>query len=216
MAGRVSRRTLLAAGAAFAAMAGRAGAERPARTLTPEQPAGPFFPARLPLDRDSDLVGTGAEGQRAQGTVIHVTGRVLDRDGRPLAGARVEIWQANSFGRYAHPRDRSDRPLDPNFQGYGRAEADGAGAYRFRTIKPGAYGNWLFTRTPHIHFLVTARDGGGLTTQMYFAGEALNDSDGLLDAISDPAQRAAVTVPFGPAMGIEDGALMGRFDIVVG
>ena len=210
---RISRRTALATGAAFALVSGRTLA---APVPTPIQPAGPFFPARLPLDKDNDLVRVGTDGKRADGAVHHVTGRVLDYQGRPLRGARVEIWQANSFGRYNHPSDDNDRPLNPHFQGYGHTETDGDGAYRFRTVKPGAYGNWMFTRTPHIHFLVTPPGGAPLTTQMYFAGDPLNASDGLLNALADPAQRAAVVVPFGPAAGIEDDALIGTFDVVVG
>ena len=137
-------------------------------------------------------------------------GRVLDPDGRPLSGARVEIWQCDAFGRYHHPL--SGGGADPNFQGFGAANADADGAWRFRTIRPVAYPG----RAPHIHFAVFPPGGERFTTQMYVAGEPLNESDTLLSRVRDPQARARLIVPLTPAEELETGALLGRFDIVLG
>ena len=182
---------------------------------TPRQSEGPFYPARIPLDSDTDLVQVADRTEPAAGMVTHVFGRVLTEDGRPMRGARVEIWQCDAFGRYHHPREpRGD--ADPNFQGYGHMALGADGAYRFRTIRPVPYPG----RTPHIHFAVSGPGMRRLTTQMYVAGEPGNARDGILNAVRDPAQRAALIVPLVPAPdldpGLEAGALAGRFDIVLG
>ena len=98
------------------------------RAVTPAQSLGPFYPAKKPLDQDNDLTSVAGASSRAEGKLIHVTGRVIDRDGKPEPGAAVEIWQANASGRYHHIRGRRDVPLDPNFQGYGRDRTDDEGA----------------------------------------------------------------------------------------
>jgi len=170
---------------------------------TPRQTAGPFYPDILPRESDADLV-TMAGGAPATGEVIVVEGQVLGVDGRPVAGASIELWQANAFGRYAHSADRSDVPLDPDFQGYGAVRTDAQGRYRFRTIRPGAYAG----RTRHLHFYATGPGFERMPMQMYFAGDPGNDVDFLWRALRDPAQRDAVTVDF------PDGR--GMFDIVLG
>jgi protocatechuate 3,4-dioxygenase beta subunit len=181
-----------------------------AETPTPAQTEGPFYPRAFPLDVDNDLVRvSGREGQ-AGGDILHVMGRVLDVNGRPVQGAQVEIWQCDRFGVYHHVGDRSARQ-DPDFQGYGRTVAAADGAYRFRTIRPVPYPG----RTPHIHFIITPPGTPRLTTQMYVAGEPRNDSDMVLRAIRDPAARARVIVALEPATDIERGALRGEFDIVL-
>jgi protocatechuate 3,4-dioxygenase beta subunit len=176
---------------------------------TPEQTEGPFYPPELPSDRDADLVRvTGADAQ-AQGQVTHIMGRVLDRQGRPLPGVAVEIWQCDANGRYHHPGDRG-RFRDEGFQGFGMAMADRDGGYRFRTIRPVAYPG----RTPHIHFKLH-RDGRELlTTQMYVAGEPLNARDGLYRRL-EADERERVTVALTPAPEIETAALKGIFEIVL-
>ena len=138
-----------------------------------------------------------------------MAGRVLDRQGRPLPGLLVEIWQCDANGRYLHPGDRRG-PRDPGFQGFGRALADAGGGYRFRTIRPVAYPG----RTPHIHFKVLRAGDELLTTQMYVAGEAQNERDGLYRRL-DGDERQRVTVALSPAPGLEGGALSGTFDIVI-
>ncbi len=178
---------------------------------TPRQTAGPFYPTKLPPDIDNDLVVLRGSAARAEGIVTHVMGRVLGIDGRPIPNATVEIWQCDARGRYLHPDDTGGRPRDSAFQGYGRAVSDADGAYRFRTIKPVPYPG----RTPHIHFAVEAPGRRELVTQMYVAGEPLNERDSLYRQIRDLRQRAAVTVRLEPANGIEAGALAGRFDITL-
>jgi protocatechuate 3,4-dioxygenase, beta subunit len=103
---------------------------------TPEQTPGPFYPSVLPEDRDADLVVIKGHLGRSQGTVPHLTGRVTDTAGAPVADALVEIWQADSYGRYLPPKDGAPGRRDPDFQGYGQARTDAAGAYRFRTLRP--------------------------------------------------------------------------------
>jgi protocatechuate 3,4-dioxygenase beta subunit len=178
---------------------------------TPPQTTGPFYPVTFPSDVDSDLVVLQGAEARAEGVVAHVMGRVLGIDGRPIPGATVEIWQCDARGRYLHPGDTGSRPRDSAFQGFGRAVSGEDGAYRFRTIRPVPYPG----RTPHIHFAVAAPGRRELVTQMYVAGEPLNERDGLYRSIRDPRQRAAVTVRLDEANGIEPGALAGSFDLVL-
>ena len=148
---------------------------------TPRQTEGPFFPRNPQRDRDADLTQIVGKSQRAKGEVIEVSGRVFSTEGKPLSGVSMDVWQANTWGRYAHQSDRSSAPLDANFQGWAQLMTDERGFYRFKTIKPGAYAvsrNWQ--RPPHIHFKLSKRGFRSLTTQMYFAGDPLNDIDGIL------------------------------------
>jgi protocatechuate 3,4-dioxygenase, beta subunit len=186
-------------------------AQQGALVPTPAQTAGPFYPVTFPADADNDLVVLRGSEARAEGVVTHVMGRVLGPNGKPIANAAVEIWQCDARGRYLHPGDTGRRPRDSAFQGYGRAASADDGTYRFRTIRPVPYPG----RTPHIHFAVTAPGRGELVTQMYVAGEPLNDRDGLYRSIRDARQREAVTVRLEPANGVEPGALAGTFDIVL-
>ncbi len=185
-----------------------------ALTRTPRQTTGPFYPDRLPPESDADLVRIDA-GPPASGEEIEISGRLLGLDGRPVANGFVELWQANAKGRYAHSRDTSNVPLDPNFQGYGIVRTDASGRYRFRTIRPGIYPG----RTRHIHFRVGGPGFEPLPTQMYFAGEPRNQQDFLLNAIRDPLAKNSLIVPFSPDTadgGTASGVSKGRFDIVIG
>jgi protocatechuate 3,4-dioxygenase beta subunit len=206
---RAARRKLLAASLASAALAGlswRALAQ--ARVATPRQTAGPFYPREFPADGDNDLVAVRGRSGLAKGELLLLAGTVMDLSGRPLAGARVEIWQCNAFGRYHHPGDGSGAPLDPDFQGWGQFVTGGDGEYRFRTIRPVPYPG----RTPHIHFRIAGPRIPELITQMYVAGEPGNERDGIYGWL-DPAARAAVTVRLDKT---SDGkSLAGRFDIVI-
>ena len=206
---RSARRNLLAAslaGAVLASLPWRARAQ--ARVATPQQTAGPFYPREFPADGDNDLVAVKGRSGLAKGELLLLAGAVMDVSGRPLAGARVEIWQCNAFGRYHHPGDGSGAPLDPNFQGWGEFVTAGDGAYRFRTIKPVPYPG----RTPHSHFRISGRAVPELVTQMYIEGEPGNERDGLYSWL-EPAARAAVTVRLDKASNGK--ALAGRFDIVL-
>jgi protocatechuate 3,4-dioxygenase beta subunit len=142
----------------------------------------------------------------ARGEVIRVAGRVLDEACAPVEGALVDLWQANANGRYSHPADPNPAPLDPNFQGWGQAVTDAEGRYAFRTIKPAAYPLQFMGsgeadesagyRTPHLHFRVSKRGYTELSTQMYFAGEALNEKDGVLRRVPE-AERPRVVIAAG-------------------
>jgi protocatechuate 3,4-dioxygenase beta subunit len=205
-----SRRRVVAAGLSLAGLAaGRAAAA--ALQPTPRQTPGPFYPAKIPLDSDTDLVRVAGRAEPAAGIVSHVFGRVLTEDGRPMKGVAVELWQCDAFGLYHHPREPRGG-AGPNFQGYGRTTVGAEGAYRFRTIKPVPYPS----RTPHIHFAVSGPGMRRLTTQLYVAGEPRNEGDFVLARIRDPQARASVIVPFAPAPDLEAGALAARFDIVLG
>lgn len=154
------RRLLLGAPALLAGLAAPSLAQ--ALAPTPRQGEGPFYPRRLPEDRDWDL--TLFRGETAPGAVMEMIGRVFTVSGAPAAGAEVEIWHCDPSGVYAHV----GLPAAPNFQGYGAVRAAADGAYRFRTTLPGLYGS----RPRHIHVKARDRSGRRLTTQMYFPGEA--------------------------------------------
>ena len=177
---------------------------------TPRQAEGPFYPRERDLfpDIDNDLVLIASKTKQAGGIILNLTGDVVDRDGAPVAGAIVEIWQCDANGRYLHRGDRSNsRKRDAYFQGFGHARTDDNGRYKFRTIKPVPYPG----RTPHIHFKVHNRSGESLTTQMYVAGDPDNDRDGLYNYLS-PKERQRVTIPLEDA---SDGSVSGDFRIVV-
>jgi protocatechuate 3,4-dioxygenase, beta subunit len=207
---RLARRRVLIGAAAFSGINPRTALA--ALVATPAQTPGPFYPKTLPLDADNDLVRVTGHAREAAGTITHLFGRVLDIDGHGIANARIEIWQCDSRGHYHHVEDGDARQLDPDFQGYGKTLSASDGSYRFRTIRPVAYPG----RTPHIHVAVATASGWRLVTQMYVAGEALNDRDPVLSQIRDPAARAAVTIPLAATAQFEPGALAGTFDIVMG
>jgi protocatechuate 3,4-dioxygenase beta subunit len=178
---------------------------------TPRQTRGPFYPTEIPLDHDNDLVTIAGQPGLAKGAIANVVGRVLDESGRPLRQARVEIWQCDVNGRYRHPWDRRDVPLDPRFQGYGHVVTGTDGAYRFRTIKPVPYPG----RAPHIHFAISGPGFEPLVTQLYVAGAPENASDGVLNGIRDAKARQSLVVAFESAAGTPGGELLARFDIVL-
>ncbi|HET6757569.1 MAG TPA: protocatechuate 3,4-dioxygenase [Burkholderiales bacterium] len=203
----VSRRRLIAASgiALFSTVSPLKAAQLLA---TPPQVKGPFYPLSLPLDRDNDLTSVAGNSGVAKGLITDIGGRVLDERGRAVPKVRVEIWQANAYGRYHHERDRQNKPIDPNFQGYGQFVTDADGGYRFRTIKPVAYPG----RAPHIHFALTGEDFAPLITQMYIAGAPENKNDQLLNSIGDARLRESLIVKLTESA---DGSLRGTFDIVL-
>ncbi|HET9977032.1 MAG TPA: protocatechuate 3,4-dioxygenase [Burkholderiaceae bacterium] len=160
------------------------------RRLTPAQAEGPFYPVALPADSDADLLANGAL-RYTRGQAAWVEGTLTDADGRALAGAAVEIWQCDGEGRYHHPGD-GDR-ADRAFQGFGRATVDRDGRWRFRTMRPVAYGG----RTPHIHAKVKLGGRELLTTQLYVQGDPGNERDFLWRRLN-AEDRAALTAPFVP------------------
>lgn len=181
-------------------------------TRTPPQTEGPFYPDRLPLDQDNDLLIVKDSITPAVGKVTHLTGRVLDARGEPVKGALVEIWQVDNNGAYLHSRDPNGEKRDKHFQGYGKFETASDGGYRFRTIKPVPYPG----RAPHIHVKVRKGARELLTTQCYVKGEPQNDRDGIYRSIRDPKARENITVAFVPVEGSRAGELQARFDIVLG
>ena len=181
---------------------------------TPGQILGPFYPVLKPPSQGADLTTVPGKPGHAEGQVIHVMGRVVNLQGQPVQGARVEIWQANTHGRYNHPSDTNPAPLDPNFEGFAVLTTDAEGRYRFKTIKPGAYpaGPDLI-RPPHIHFEVTGQINR-LVTQLYFAGEPLNDKDPFLQSAG--ASKEGLIVPLRPpTQEFEPDALLAVWDIVL-
>jgi protocatechuate 3,4-dioxygenase beta subunit len=213
----ISRRHMLslALGAGGLAVSGRFGAVY-AETLkrTPGEILGPFYPVGKRVDQGADLTVIPGKSGRAAGQVIHVMGRVLNVEGQPVRGARVELWQANSHGRYTHPSDTNPAALDPNFEGFAVQNTDAEGRYRFKTIKPGAYpatADWM--RPPHLHFEVTGKINR-LVTQMYFPGEPLNDKDILLQQLRNNREGAIAKV-LPPTADVEPDSRLVVWDIVL-
>ncbi|MCX7365216.1 MAG: protocatechuate 3,4-dioxygenase [Alphaproteobacteria bacterium] len=207
-----SRRFLLAGVAAGTASLAMRSGQATTLATTPPQTEGPFYPTSFPVDMDSDLVQVRGQAAQAMGTVLHLEGRVLDANGRPLPGALVEIWQSDTQGIYDHPRQPGRDKRDAAFQGYGRMMADGEGRYRFRTLKPVAYPG----RTPHIHLKVATGSGSLLTSQLYIAGEPQNERDGVFRrAAQSTQQRERIEMRLVPAPGVEAGALATSMDIVI-
>lgn len=208
------RRLFLASAALASAHFAVRGAFADDLTRTPKQTEGPFYPDRLPLDTDNDLLVLNDSLTPAVGTVVHLTGTVTDVKGTPLRNALVEIWQCDANGVYLHSADSGGKKdkQDKQFQGFGRFLTGSKGEYYFRTIKPVPYPG----RTPHIHVKVKRGGKELLCTQCYNKGEPQNARDGVLRGIRDPKQLAAVMVDWQPVAGSKAGELQGRFDIVLG
>jgi protocatechuate 3,4-dioxygenase beta subunit len=177
--------------------------------ITPRQAEGPFYPVKLPLDSDNDLVKVDGRGKTAAGQVAHLSGRVLDPRGQPIKRARVEIWQCDARGHYHHRGDGNR--ADPNFQGFGHTFSDYQGRYGFRTIKPVAYPG----RPPHIHLAVLGKSFPRFVSQIYLQDHPLNERDFLFNAVSHETAKQALLVNFKPADSVEAGAVAGTFDIVL-
>lgn len=168
----LSRRAFAGAGLASAGLILSSGAKASTeRPLTAESPMGPFYPLSHPGDSDADLVWVKGRPSRALGQVVEVTGRVLDGRGNPIAGASIDLWQANAAGRYSHPDDISTAPLDPNFQGFASLRSGRDGSWRIVTIKPAGYDSPIGKRPPHIHFDVRGLRHRNVA-QLYFAEDA--------------------------------------------
>lgn len=178
---------------------------------------GPVFRKDIASPNSFDLTRQG-KGQPL-GERIVVSGRVMDEDGRPVRDSLVEIWQANSAGRYLHKWDQHDAPLDPNFSGVGQTFTDSEGRYRFITIRPGAYpwrnhaNAW---RPEHIHFsLFGPAFATRLVTQMYFPGDPLLEFDPIFNSVPDEAARHRLISRFDWTTTTPETSLGFRFDIIL-
>ncbi|MGH8495011.1 MAG: intradiol ring-cleavage dioxygenase [Gammaproteobacteria bacterium] len=206
------RRKLLRGMTLGAAVLAMPGAFAEKLLLTPRQTEGPFYPDRLPLDTDNDLLRINDAVTPAVGEITWLSGRILDARGTPARNAIVEIWQVDNNGVYLHSESGNGERRDPSFQGFGRFLTGSRGEYLFRTVKPVPYGS----RTPHIHFAVRMKGMDQFTTQCYVEGEPRNERDGVLNRIDDPKARASVIVPFAPVESSRIGELAARFDIILG
>lgn len=219
MAMGLDRRGLVLGGIGLGTLGmGIASRVRAQQVLTAPQIEGPFYPYDLPPEYDTDLVKLGNGDAQAMGQVTHVFGTVWGPGARPLADAMVEIWQCDANGRYRHPGDlETSRAPDLRFQGYGRTTTGGDGSFRFRTIRPVSYAvtGTDIVRAPHIHVAVSTRGVRRLTSQLYVAGEPLNDGDIALSSVANPTQRAGLIRPYEDGGAIEPGAQTVRYDLVV-
>lgn len=178
--------------------------------LTPDQTIGPYYPDRLPLDQDNDLLIINDAITPAVGTVSWISGKVLDRAGSPIRNALVEIWLADNVGSYIHSQGALNGRRDGNFQGYGKFVTASSGEYLFRAIKPGQYPG----RVRHVHYKISVPGSTTLVTQLYIEGET-GTNDGVLNGIRDAAQRASVIRPWNAIPDSPVGALAVTFDIVM-
>ena len=180
---------------------------------TPEQILGPFYPLKS-LGQNADLTRVPGRPGRAEGLVLNVMGRVLNLKGEPVRNATIEIWQANSHGRYTHPSDHNPAPLDPNFVGSAILTTDHDGRYRFKTIKPAAYPAGPDRMRPaHIHFQVSGQQDK-LVTQMYFEGDPYNATDRFLQTALEQ-KDLLITRLMPPAPDMEPESKLVVFNIVL-
>ncbi len=220
----LSRREMLALGLGGIALGGSAFAQEARRMITPPFDVGPFYPVVHPKDIDADLTQIEGRKKRAEGDIVYVEGRVLNITGEPVKDAKIEIWQANKFGKYAHPSDMNKTPPDENFQGFAVIKSDTQGRFRFKTVKPGAYPiSSTHLRAPHIHFDVMGKNNR-LVTQMFFPNDPLNETDILFselrsrfETLKFPLSRAEMLIAtqLPATKEIEAGARLLSWDIVL-
>jgi protocatechuate 3,4-dioxygenase beta subunit len=209
----LSRRSLLRAGLSLGAAAYFVpGVFAEELTRTPRLTEGPFYPDRLPLDTDNDLLIINDSITPAVGEITHLSGKILDVRGNPIKNAVIEIWQVDNKGVYIHSADSSRRQRDMNFQGFGRFTTGTTGEYYFRTIKPVPYTG----RTPHIHVMVKKGGQELITTQIFINGHEQNKTDGVFADVTDPLDRELVLVDFKPLKDSKIGELTAQFNIVIG
>src|SRR5437764_5431707 len=191
----------------------RLGAAEATLQRTPDQILGPFYPLSE-LPQTSDRTRVSGRSGRAEGQVLNVIGRVLNLAGEPVRNAKVEVGQANAYGRYTHPSDPNPAPLDPNFEGSAVLTTDAEGRYRFKTIKPAAYPAGPNRMRPaHIHFQVSGRQDKSVT-QMYFDGDPHNQADPFLQTTLEQTDLLiAKLLP--PTSEMEPDSKLVVFDIVL-
>jgi protocatechuate 3,4-dioxygenase beta subunit len=177
---------------------------------------GPYYPDRLPLDTDNDLLIVNDRTSPAVGEITHLTGRLLDEAGEPVRNAVIEIWEADINGSYIHSEGRNDGKLDGNFQGYGRCLTDSLGRYYFRTIKPVPYTLQGQFRAPHIHVAVSKSGRRLMATQALVKGHEANARDDILLRLRDPQAIETLMVDYVPIPDSKLGELAANFDIVLG
>ncbi|MDC0292252.1 intradiol ring-cleavage dioxygenase [Verrucomicrobiales bacterium] len=181
--------------------------------LTPFQTEGPFYPDKLPLDTDNDLVLLNDSLTPSVGEITHLTGQIFNQDGFPARGVVIELWQADAQGCYIHTKGAArGQERDANFQGYGRFLTGSDGRYYFRAIRPVPYG----PRTSHYHVAVNTGDKRMLTTQVYDSSQELNKTDRILQSAGDAKTRALLITDFKPLKGSKVGELTANFDIFIG
>ena len=186
-------------------------AEELARTARMAE--GPFYPDKMPLDTDNDLLVLNDSITPAVGSVTHLTGKVLNSKGDPIRNAYVEIWQVDNNGVYIHSNSIRSEKRDKNFQGYGRFLTNVGGSYYFRTIRPASYPG----RTSHIHIAVSLNGRRVLTTQILDkANKEANERDGLFKQIKDPKLRETLLVDYKPIKDSKIGEMTADFQIVLG
>ena len=180
-------------------------------TRTARQAEGPFYPDKLPLDTDNDLIIVNDSITPAVGEIAHLTGRILSHSGEPVRNAVVEIWQADATGAYIHTRGRREQ-MDKNFQGFGRFLTRSTGEYYFRCIKPTKY----VGRAPHIHYAIYQNGKRMLTTQLYIKGDPRNEKDFLYKEAKTADAKATIVTDFTPIPESNTGELAANWDIVLG
>lgn len=182
---------------------------------TPPLTEGPFYPDRLPLDQDNDLIKINDNITPAIGEITHLTGRILSVSGKPVKNATIEIWQCDANAVYLHSADsnRKKAQQDANFQGFGRFTTDSSGEYRFRTIKPVPYPG---RPAPHIHVKVKQGERELLTTQFLIRGHEGNAKDGVFSRVRNMDDRELLLADFKPVKDSKIGELTANFDIVLG
>ena len=173
---------------------------------------GPFYPPKLPLDTDNDLILVNDALTPAIGEITHLSGRLLNANGDPIRNATIEIWCVDHDGVYLADRG-SQTKFDANFQGFGRFLTSSTGEYYFRTVKPVRYPG---RQAPHIHFKIKTKGREPWTTQLFVKGDPGNVKDGVYQEIGDAAARDSVTKDFRPVKSSRLGELAAQFDIVMG
>lgn len=177
---------------------------------------GPFYPDKMPLDTDNDLLIINDAITPAVGEITHLSGVIQSGSGEPVRNAFVEIWQVDAKSSYHHSKGRNPNGFDPNFQGYGRFLTDSKGRYYFRTIKPVPYSLGETFRTPHIHVAVSRNGHRIFTTQLFIRGHEDNARDFLLNRIREPRARETLLVDFKLLPESKLGELTANFDIILG
>jgi protocatechuate 3,4-dioxygenase beta subunit len=212
---RPSRRVVLGALASGAAFFATRGLFAEQLAATPWRTEGPFYPDRLPLDTDNDLIIVNDNVTPAVGEITHLTGRILDASGSPIRNATIEIWQCDANQVYVHTGDSESKKdqQDRNFQGVGRFTTGSTGEYYFRTIKPVPYPG---RPAPHIHIKVKRGSRELLTTQLNIAGHPGNAIDGIASGGLSLLDRELLQTDFTPIKDSKIGELAANFDIVIG